>query len=369
MQQQALEETTPIHTTIQLNNIELQYTKLLQPYPTSPTSETSPFQQVPIFEYDNIDYTVSEEKSTDEMNEPLIIQDDHSLALVPANASNTLAYHQLQGGTQSQFIISLSLEVSQLLDSNIPQQLSISYNPTNTHNTQLVQLYNTLIALFASYIHSNNIGAELSSLEEEKDHNTNPFHNNNSCKHLHFHDTLQEIVPIQLPPDFLQQCDGFHQYDILHSIIKYVRNFLTQISVNLVENIFHIWPQYIVLVDSFIEWADKTKNFSRAELYYTENYDLLADSLEDQIYTIANNIHKRIQTVSSRYYKRHRLILNDLTTIPHILRETIYFLQVSPDKACENYQDSLIIQEVQYLFQDDQELETIKTSLIRISIC
>ena len=56
----------------------------------------------------------------------LIIQYDHSLALVPANVSNTLAYHQLQRATQSQFIISLIPEVSQLLDSNIPQ-LSILY--------------------------------------------------------------------------------------------------------------------------------------------------------------------------------------------------------------------------------------------------
>ena len=52
-------------------------------------------------------------------------QDTDSLALVPANVSNVLTYHQLQGVTQSQFIISLSPEISQLLDSNIPHQLSI----------------------------------------------------------------------------------------------------------------------------------------------------------------------------------------------------------------------------------------------------
>ena len=112
-------------------------------------SETPHFQQVPIFEYDNIDHTVLDENFIEEINELLIMQDDHSLVLVPAIVSNTLTYHQLQGPTQSQFIISLSPEVSQLLDSNIPQQLSISYNATNIHNTQLAQLYNTLIALFA----------------------------------------------------------------------------------------------------------------------------------------------------------------------------------------------------------------------------
>ena len=88
-------------------------------------------------------------------------------------------------------------------------------------------------------------------------------------------------------------------------------------------------------------------------MYYTETYDLLADSLEDQIYIIAHNIHKQIQTIASRYYKRHRLILDALTTIPHILRDTIYFLQITPDIAYANYQDSSIIQEVQYLFQDN----------------
>ena len=70
-----------------------------------------------------------------------------------------------------------------------------------------------------------------------------------------------------------------------------------------------------------------------AEVYYTKIYDLLADSLEDQIYIIAHNINKRIQTVASRYYKRHRLILDALTTIPNIQRETIYFLQITPDIA------------------------------------
>ena len=90
----------------------------------------------------------------------------------------------------------------------------------------------------------------------------------------------------------------------LHSIIKYVRNFPTQLTVNLVENIFYIWPQYIALGNSFIEWADQTENFSEPKVYYTETYDLLADSLEDQIYTVVHNIHKWIQTVASRYYKR-----------------------------------------------------------------
>ena len=70
----------------------------------------------------------------------------------------------------------------------------------------------------------------------------------------------------------------------------------------------------------------------------------MADCLENQIYIVANNIYKHIQTIPSRYYKRHKLILDALTTIPHILRETIYFLQITPHNA--NYQDSLILQEV-----------------------
>ena len=62
-QQQVLEETVPIHTTIQPNNIELQDNNLLQPYLSTPTSETSLFQQVPILEYDNIDNTILDETS------------------------------------------------------------------------------------------------------------------------------------------------------------------------------------------------------------------------------------------------------------------------------------------------------------------
>ena len=102
-------------------------------------------------------------------------------------------------------------------------------------------------------------------------------------------------------------------------------------------------------------------------MYYTETYDLLADSLEDQIYIIAHNIHKRIQTVASRYYKRHRLILDALTTILHLLQETTYFLQITPDIAYSNYQDSSIIQEIKYLFQDHQEIESDQINLITIA--
>ena len=117
---------------------------------------------------------------------------------------------------------------------------------------------------------------------------------------------MQEIQPIELPLYFVQQCDCFHDFEILHSIIKYVKNFPTPLSLGLVEHIFYIWPQYTTLVDNFIEWVDTVENFSDAELYYTQTYDSLADSLEDQIYTIANNIHKHIQTIPSRYYKRHQ---------------------------------------------------------------
>ena len=81
-----------------------------------------------------------------------------------------------------------------------------------------------------------------------------------------------------------------------------------QLTVNLVENIFYIWPQYIALVNRFIEWADQIEIFTEAEVYYTETYDLLVDSLEDQIYIIEHSIHK---------------MLDALTTIPHIPRETI----------------------------------------------
>ena len=111
---------------------------------------------------------------------------------------------------------------------------------------------------------------------------------------------MQEILQVELSPDLIQQCDDFHQYDILHSIIKYVRHFPTQLTVNLVENIFYIWLQYIALVNTFIEWADQIEIFTEPEVYYTETYDLLADSLEDQIYIIEHNIHKRMQIVASR---------------------------------------------------------------------
>ena len=75
----------------------------------------------------------------------------------------------------------------QLLDSNIPQQLSILYNTTNTHNSLLVWLYHMLTALFTSYIHMNNIGAEPAlQEEEEKQDNTISLYNNNKHKHLLF---------------------------------------------------------------------------------------------------------------------------------------------------------------------------------------
>ena len=250
--------------------------------------------------------------------------------------------------------MSSSPEISQLLDFNIPHQLSIPYNTTNIHNAQLAQLYNMLTMLFTSYINSNNIGADLPSPEEQEDHDTKPFIDN-SYKHLLYHNTLQEILQVELSPDFIQQCDDFHQYDILHSIIKYVRHSPTQLTVNLVENIFYIWPQYIALVNTFIGWVDQIEIFMEAEVYYTETYDLLADSLEDQIYLIEHSIHKRIQIVASRYYKRHRLIL-----------DTSYSLQITPDMVYSNYQDSSIIQEIQYLFQDDQEIETTKLILSQL---
>ena len=129
--------------------------------------------------------------------------------------------------------------------------------------------------------------------EEEKYNNTTLFHNN-KCKHLLFHNDLQEIQLIELPAYFIQQCDYLHDFDILHSIIKYVRNFPTLLSLDLVEHIFYIWPQYITLVGNFIEWVDTVENFSDTELYYTETYNSLADSLEDQIYIVANNIHECI---------------------------------------------------------------------------
>ena len=102
-QQWAIEETAPLHATIQSNNIELQDDLLLQPCLSTPTPETPQFQQVPIFEYDNIDNTVSDEKLLEQTNESLIVQDDHSSALVPHNVSNTLAYHQLQRETVTMY--------------------------------------------------------------------------------------------------------------------------------------------------------------------------------------------------------------------------------------------------------------------------
>ena len=113
----------------------------------TPTSEIPPFQQVPIFEYDSIDNNIDEEAYVEQNNEQSIVQDNNNLAIVPVNVLNTLTYHQLQGATQSQFIISLSPEIVQLLDSNISQQLSILYNTTNTHNSSTVIF--TLLQLFS----------------------------------------------------------------------------------------------------------------------------------------------------------------------------------------------------------------------------
>ena len=134
-----------------------------------------------------------------------------------------------------------------------------------------------LITHFVSYLHLTNLGTDSPTSEEKEYQNTEPFFDN-SYKHLLFHDNLQEIAQIELSSDFIQQCNKFHKYDILHSIIKYVRNFPTQLSVNLVQDIFYLWPQYIDLVNHFIEWADQTENFTEAKLYYTQTYGSLDDS-------------------------------------------------------------------------------------------
>ena len=92
--------------------------------------------------------------SVEQNNEQSIVQDNISLVIVPANVLNTLTYHQLQGPTQLQFIISLSPKIAQLLDSNIPQQLSISYNTTNIDNSLLAQLYTICLQDFFCFIHT-----------------------------------------------------------------------------------------------------------------------------------------------------------------------------------------------------------------------
>ena len=136
-QQQTFEEISPLHTTLWPDNIELQDNNFLELYPPSSTSETSLFQQVPIFEHNIIDNTSFDELTIDKTDETLEVYDDKDLQLVPANVSNTLTYHQLPGAKQLQFIISLSPQVLQLLDANISQQLSILCNTTNLHNVQL----------------------------------------------------------------------------------------------------------------------------------------------------------------------------------------------------------------------------------------
>ena len=147
-QQRALEETAPLHTMTKPNNIELQDNHLLQPYLAPPTPEIPHFKQVPLFDSDSFDNNIDKDIFVQQNQEHLIDQYNKSLAIVPANVLNTLAYHQLQGATQSQFIISLSPEIVQLLDSNIPHQLSILYNTNNIESSSLAQLYHMLTALF-----------------------------------------------------------------------------------------------------------------------------------------------------------------------------------------------------------------------------
>ena len=78
--------------------------------------------------------------------------DEYNSIVIPTSVSNTLTYPQLQGVTQSQFIIGLDSKILHLLDSVIPHQLNITYNNTNRHNSQMAQLYNTFAAVFASYM-------------------------------------------------------------------------------------------------------------------------------------------------------------------------------------------------------------------------
>ena len=61
------------------------------------TSETSVFQQVPIFEHNNIDDIIINDSVNDETDEPLEIHDDKSFNLHLPVPQNTLAYHQLPG--------------------------------------------------------------------------------------------------------------------------------------------------------------------------------------------------------------------------------------------------------------------------------
>ena len=149
-QQRVLEEAVPLHTTIKPDNIVLQDNDLLQPH-LAPSLPEIP--QVPIFKYDSTDNNIDEDIHIEQDNQQLTVQDNNSLAIVPANVLNTLAYHQLQGATQSQFIISLSPEMAQLLDSHIPQQFSFLYNTTNINNSLLAQLYHMLTASFC-FIHT-----------------------------------------------------------------------------------------------------------------------------------------------------------------------------------------------------------------------
>ena len=102
-QQQAIEENLPIHTTIWPDNIELQDDNFPEPYSTMPTLETSLFQQVPIFEHNNINNIITNDLVTNQTDQLLEIHDDNSLQLVPASVSNTLAYHQLPGAIYDKF--------------------------------------------------------------------------------------------------------------------------------------------------------------------------------------------------------------------------------------------------------------------------
>ena len=139
------------------------------------------------YQHNNINNIITNDSITDQTDELLEIHDDNSSQRVPASVSNTLAYHQLPGAKQSQVIISLSPQISQLLDANIPQQLNILCNTPNLQNAQLTELHNMLITLFASYLHLTHLGIYSSTSEEKEDQNTEPFFDN-----LYKH--LQEII-------------------------------------------------------------------------------------------------------------------------------------------------------------------------------
>ena len=206
-------------------------------------------------------------------------------------------------GTKSQLTVSIDPFITDILQSYIPPQYLNTNNNIQFEVPHSTQFYNELAVVLATLFpldgdpdNQQQQITEVPDQEEQFQPEPEQFdiftHEFKVRKHLAFHESLDEIKPIQLLEEFLAKCDSFHEYDIVQSIVKYITSFPTTYSLCLVERIFYSWPQYITNVEEYLQWAEVEDSPNQQHCFDT--YDSLIDSLEYEIVTIDENIHKHV---------------------------------------------------------------------------